>query len=174
MHKQEIADLLEENYHNLLVWLENHDDGNWTHGPENEWTTGQQALYLLKNIIPLNDALSMPRFLLKYVYGTANRPVRDNDSIVNQLQELLQSKEYQPTIRRQKLNRPKFKDKTYLMTRLQVESKKLQYKTRRISDKNLDTLLLPHPELGKIPIREILICNAIKVKHHTKLLQEKY
>lgn len=174
MHKDNIADLLEENYRGLLLWLEEQDDDQWSCGPDNKWTTGQHALHLLQRIKPLNDALSMPRFLLRYAYGVTNRPLHDYDKIVECYHERLKENKEHSSNDPQKLKAPKRNDKRYLLTRLQVESKKLQYKTRRISDKNLDTLVLPHPLMGKMPIREILILNAYHVAHHTQILQEKY
>jgi hypothetical protein len=65
-------------------------------------------------------------------------------------------------------------DKQYLLNRLQVESKKLQYKTRKMSDKNLDILILPHPLMGKMPVRELLMWTSYHVEHHTKQLIESY
>ena len=174
MHKDEIADLLEEKYHALISFLENQDDEKWTQGPENKWTSGQQALHLLKSIVPLNDILSMPRFLFKLFFGKTNVQLRDYNTIINNYQEELKSWEGKTIKGSQNIRVPKIKDKAYILTRLQVESKKLQYKIRRISDKNLDTLVLPHSVMGKMPIREILMLNAYHVEHHTKQLKEKY
>lgn len=174
MHKDKIADLLEEKHHILLHWLEKQDDEKWNYGPENKWTTGQQALHLLKSIKPLNDVLSMPRFLFKYTLGTTNAEIRDYETIVRSYLIQLEEFKNRPDKKSKTLKVPKLGDKRYILTRLQVESKKLQYKIRRISDKNLDTLVLPHPIMGKMPIREILMLTAYHVEHHTKQLQEMY
>ena len=174
MHKDEIADLLEEKYHSLLDWLEKQDDDKWIIGPENKWTSGQQALHLLKSIKPLNDVLSMPRFLFKYTLGTTNAQIRDYETIVSKYLEQLEAFKKNSIKSPKKLKVPTIQDKRYLLTRLQVESKKLQYKTRRISDRNLDTLVLPHPVMGKMPIREILMWTAYHAEYHTKKLQAKY
>ena len=174
MHQDEIADLLEEKYHTLLDWLEKQENDKWTLGPENKWTTGQHALHLLKSIKPLNDVLSMPRFLFKYTLGTTTAEIRDYETIVSSYLEQLEEFKKNSTNPPKKLKVPTLQDKRYLLTRLQVESKKLQYKIRRISDRNLDTLVLPHPVMGKMPIREILMWTAYHAEHHTKQLQESY
>ncbi len=174
MHKDEIADLLEEKYHTLLNWLEVQDDEKWTQGPEGKWTSGQQALHLLQSIKPLNDVLSLPRFWYKYAYGLNNRELRDYDTIVQRYLQRLEDYKKNPRKASKTLRIPKLKDKRYILNRLQVESKKLQYKTRRISDKNLDTLVLPHPIMGKMPVRELLMWTAYHAEHHTKQLQESY
>ncbi|WP_283635382.1 DinB family protein [Aquaticitalea lipolytica] len=174
MDKQSIADILEEKNQNLLTWLEKQDPEKWQKGPEGKWTTGQQALHLLQSIKPLNDALSMPKFLLRYKFGKANREVRDYETVVLRYQDRLKEAQGRTFKGSQNMKVPNLKEKEYILTRLQVENKKLQYKTKKMSDKNLDTLILPHPLMGKMPVREIIMWTAYHIEHHTKTLQEKY
>lgn len=174
MHKDEIADLLEEKYHALLDWLEKQDDEKWTQGPDGKWTTGQLALHLLQSITPLNNALSMPKILLRYRFGKNNRALRDFDTVVKRYQECLKDAKEKTFEDSKNMKVPKIEDKNYILTRLQVESKKLQYKTRKISDENLDGLVLPHPLMGMMPIREILMWSAYHVEHHNHTLQVNY
>jgi uncharacterized damage-inducible protein DinB len=174
MDKQSIADILEEKNQNLLTWLEKQDPEKWQKGPEGKWTTGQQALHLLQSIKPLNDALSMPKFLLRYKFGKANREVRDYETVVQRYQDRLKEAQGLTFRGSQNMKVPNLKEKEYILTRLQVENKKLQYKTKKMSDKNLDTLILPHPLMGKMPVREIIMWTAYHIEHHTKTLQEKY
>lgn len=174
MDKQSIADLLEDKNQKLLTWLEQQDPEKWQEGPEGKWTTGQQALHLLQSIKPLNDALSMPKFILRYKFGKANREVRNYETIVQRYQERLKEAQGRTFRGSQNMKIPNIKEKAYILTRLQVESKKLQYKTRKMSDKNLDTLILPHPLMGKMLVREIIMWTAHHIEHHTQTLQEKY
>lgn len=174
MDKETIANLLEEKNLSLLDWLEHQDSEKWEKGPEGKWTTGQQALHLLQSIKPLNDALSMPKFLLRYKFGKSNRELRDYESIVKKYQDRLNEVQGKTFKASQNMKVPTLKDKKYILCRLQVENKKLQYKTKKISDKTLDTLILPHPLMGKMPIREIIMWTAHHIEHHTKTLQEKY
>ena len=174
MHKYDIADLLEEKYSELITWFENQPNEFWTQGPEGKWTTGQQALHLLQSIIPLNNALSMPKFLLRYKFGIANRPFRHYNEIVKRYQERLLEAKGKTFKGSQNMKVPPLSDKHYILNRLQTEQKKLQYKTRRISDRHLDLLVLPHPLMGKMPVREIIMWTACHVEHHTKTLKENY
>ncbi|MFC4721824.1 DinB family protein [Geojedonia litorea] len=175
MEKEAIADLIDEKHQYLIEWLSSHDDEKWEQGPEGKWTTGQQTLHLLQSIKPLNDALSFPKFILRYKFGKANRPVRDYQTVVSRYQERLKNVPegiVSPFSKGMRV--PKLSDKKYLLNRLQVESKKLQYKTRKLSDVNLDTLILPHPLMGKMPVRELLMWTAYHVEHHTIQLQQHY
>ena len=174
MDKDDIADLIEVKHAELISWLENQPNESWTIGPEGKWTTGQQALHLLQSIIPLNNALSMPKLLLRFKFGKANRPVRDYEAIVKRYQERLLDAKGKTFKGSQNMKVPKLSDKQYLLNRLQIEEKKLQYKTRKISDKNLDSVVLPHPLMGKMPVREIIMWTAHHIEHHTETLKAYY
>jgi hypothetical protein len=174
MDKEDIANLIDAKHAELISWLINQPEDSWTLGPEGKWTTGQQALHLLQSIKPLNSALSMPKFLLRYKFGKANRPVRDYNTIVNRYQERLKDVKGKTYKGSQNMKVPTLKEKEFILNRLQTEQKKLQYKTKKISDKNLDTLILPHPLMGKMPIREIIMWTAHHVEHHTETLKAKY
>lgn len=174
MDKESIAELLEVKNQVLLAYLEQQASEKWQQGPEGKWTSGQQALHLLQSIKPLNDALSMPKFLLRYKFGKANREVRNYETIVERYQERLKNAQGTTFRGSQNMKVPSLKDKKYILCRLQVENKKLQYKTKKMSDKNLDTLILPHPLMGKMPVRELIMWTAHHTEHHTKILQETY
>lgn len=174
MDKDAIADLLEDKNQKLLHFLEQQDPEKWQTGPNGQWTSGQQALQLLQCIKAVNAPLSMPKFLLRLKFGKANSAIRSYDQVVTLYNELLIEKHGDPFKALKQTKVPPLKDKTYILNRLQVESKKLQYKTRKLSDHNMDTLILPHPLLGKMPIREIIMWTTHHIEHHTKTLQEKY
>lgn len=174
MDKQLIADVLEEKHQALFDWLEKQPEDKWVAGPENKWTTGQHALHLLKSIKPLNDALSMPRLLMRTMFGKNNRAVRSYEKVASRYEEKLSENLDKAELFNEKLKAPALKDRTYILNRLKTESKKLQYKTRRIRDEDLDELILPHPLMGKMAIREIIMWTAHHVEHHTNTLREKY
>lgn len=174
MDKDLIADLLEEKNQALINYFEQQTTDKWLEGPAGKWTSGQIALHLLQSIKPLNDALSMPKYLLRFKFGKYTGAIRDYETIVKDYQERLKAATgmtYKPS---QNMKPPTLKDKKYIFNRLQMEIKKLQYKTKRISDTNLDTVLLPHPLMGKMPVREMIMWTAYHIEHHTKILLERY
>lgn len=174
MDKEAITELLEEKHNTLLNWLNRQEEDDWEAGPEGKWTTGQQALHLLQSIKPLNFAMSLPRFVLKYKFGKANRDVREYDAVIQRYKDRLEEHKgatYGPSAN---MKVPPLKDKKYIINRLTVESKKLQYKTKHWKDKDLDGLILPHPLMGKMPVREMLMWTAYHVEHHTNSLLNDY
>ena len=103
-----------------------------------------------------------------------NRELRNYDAVVKRYQEKLEDAKGLTYKGSQNMKIPTLKEKDYILDRLQTENKKLQYKTKKWSDKHLDTLIIPHPLMGKMPVREIIMWTAYHVEHHTKILQEKY
>ena len=82
MNKEAIANLLEIKHNNLFTFLQSQDLEQWETGPSGKWTTGQHALHLLQSIVPLNKALSLPKFILKYKFGKSNRETRDYETVI--------------------------------------------------------------------------------------------
>jgi len=174
MDKEAIANLVDQKHQDLFLWLEHQELEHWETGPEGKWTTGQQTLHLLQSIKPLNMALSMPKFLLRYKYGKSNRLPRDYDTIVKRYHERLEDAKGKTYKGSQNMKVPTQKDKDYIINRLKVECKKLQHKTMKWKDKDLDNVILPHPLMGKMPVRELIMWTAYHVEHHTNSLKKSY
>ena len=174
MQKDDIVQNLEDAHQELFNWFDTQEEEKWEIGPDNKWTAGQHALHLLQSIQTLNKALTIPKFLLKYRFGKTNRPVREYEAVVSRYHEKLtetQGAVFGPS---RNMRIPNLNDRMDLLDRIQIENKKLQYKTNKWSDKHLDNLVLPHPLMGKMPVREIIMWTAYHVRHHTNTLKTQY
>jgi uncharacterized damage-inducible protein DinB len=174
MEKEAITSLLEEKHQQLFSWLENQPEDTFKEGPEGKWTTGQHIVHLVDSIKQVNKALSFPKFLLKYKFGSANREVRSYNEVTKRYQEKLSVNQDRARDFNIAVATPTKKRFHQLLSTLQIQNKKLQHKTQRWKNKDLDTLFLPHPLMGKMPIREIIMWTAYHTEHHTNILKEKY
>lgn len=174
MKKDDIIILLEDKHQQLFDWLAEQPEETWENGPQEKWTTGQHILHLVDSIKKLNHAMSYPKFLLKYKFGTSNRALRSYDEVTKRYQEKLALNQEKAKAFNSGLKSPTIQQKKQLLTTLQVQNKKLQHKTRKWKDKDLDNLILPHPLMGKMPIREIVMWTAHHTEHHTKTLIDKH
>ena len=174
MDKNEIVDLLETKHQELFAWLEKQPQENWELGPEEKWSTGQHIQHLVDSLQLLNNALSYPKFLLKYKFGTCNREPRDYNAVAEKYQQKILENKERARVFNQKLKKPALRERARLLTKFKIQQKKLQYKTKRINEKNLDTLLIPDPLMGKMTLREIIMWTAHHTEHHTKTLQKLY
>lgn len=174
MDKHDIADLLEEKHSALFSWLEEHPLEKWETGPTDKWTTGQHILHLVNSLELLNKALSYPKFILKYKFGVCHRETRDYETVAKKYQQKLEENQDRARNFNQKLKKPSIKERERLLTTYQIQQKKLQYKTKKISNKNLNALVIPHPLMGKMTIREIIMWTAHHTEHHLTTLQKLY
>ena len=171
MEKEDIAQLLDDAYGQYIEFVEESSEDFWLFAPKGKWTTGQHTKHLLQSTKPLNFALSLPSFVLSWKYGKSNREVRPYEQVVQRYKERLDQNKGKVYKGSQNMDVPRSADKDYLLNRLQVEHRKLEYKTRHISNKNLDKLILPHPLMGKMPLREIIMWSACHVDHHLSILE---
>ncbi len=174
MDKKAISELLEQKHHELFEWLEKEPAEKWMSGPEGKWTVGQHVQHLLNSLQLLNHAMSFPSFLLKYKYGVANRPLRSYEDVAKRYEEKLAANLERAQKFNQKLKIPSNTKKESIITSLKIQNKKLQHKTLKWKDKNLDNLILPHPLMGKMPVRELVMWTAHHTEHHLHSLKNKY
>jgi len=174
MDKKQIISLLEEKHQELFNWLIQQEGNYWEKGPEEKWTTGQHIQHLVDSIKKLNYALSIPSFILKMKFGTSNREVRSYNEVAERYKDKLIQFRDKAREFNQGVATPNQKNMLKLISTLKVQNKKLQSKTNKLSNHKLDNLILPHPLLGKMPLREIIMWTAYHTEHHTKDLIENY
>ena len=170
--KEEIIPQLQLQFDQVLAWAKTQPIEAITEGPADKWTSGQQLRHILMSVEPLNMALRLPKFQLKMMFGKANREARDFDAVKKRYYERLAeggkaSKEYIP-----KTVEPK--DKAGLLEDIAKNRDKLIKAIGKWKEEDLDAFILPHPLMGKMPVREILFFTVFHTEHHYKKLQEDY
>ncbi len=174
MQKAQLADLLNEKHNSLAQWLQAHPSEKWTVGPAGKWTTGQHIVHLIQSTKPLLLALSLPALILRFRFGKANRPSRDYATVVARYHERLAKSTGVVSPFSQKMPIPQPAEKAKLMTEMAALNEKVNKKMSRFSEAQLDRLLVPHPLMGKMTLREILMWNAYHTEHHHNILEEKH
>lgn len=174
MTNSELLNLTNQKFQNLFDFLETHDLDKWNKGPEGKWTSGQHIMHLIQSAKPLNRALGLPMFILWYKFGKANRPPRTYDDVVAKYHRKL--KEVGNIVSPFSKNMPETpkEGKHEIIDILSKEKKILLKKISKISEKSLDKYLIPHPLMGRMLIREMIMWNAYHIEHHQTILEEKY
>ena len=124
MTKEEIAIILDEKHQELINLISNKSYEFWLKAPENKWTVGQHVLHLLEASKLLNKALSYPKFILKYKFGTSNRHSRSYEMVARRYQEKLSQNQERAKKFNQDLRIPTVSEKETLISELNIESKK--------------------------------------------------
>lgn len=174
MNKQEIIQLLDSKHEALYTFLEQQSSNKWENGPEGKWTTSQHVLHLVQSAQYLNKALGYPKFVLRYKFGKSNRVPRAYDAIIKRYNERLEGVKGITFGPSRSMRVPTIEEKTTLIKQLKTQESLLKKRTKKWRDKHLDNLLLPHPLMGRMPVREIIMWSAYHVEHHAKTLEEQY
>jgi len=169
MKKNEIAEKLKANYSNIVDLVDNLDKKEFLNHPKGKWSAGQQTEHLIKSIRPLNLALLLPNFVLKFVLGKAKRPSRTYDELVKKYQSKLHLGKAAPN--RYKPKAVSYAEKTALLNTLDKQVKTLTERLATYSEEELDKLILPHPLIGKITLREMMYFTIYHAEHHEKLIR---
>lgn len=166
MNKNEIQRLLKENHFRFTNHITALSDSDFLFSNHGKWTAGQQLDHMVKSVRPVALAFRLPAFLLKMIFGKANRSSKDYNALVEKYKQKLTAggKASAPFI-------PKsvsVADKEKLSKRLHALVETLVKQVDSFSEEKLDQLILPHPLLGKLTFREMLYFTIYHVEHHEK------
>ena len=168
MDKAQLKQALTFHHSNFLNLIESIPDKDFHVGIGGKWSTSQQLEHIIKSIGPVRLAFFLPASILKMVFGTSNRPSRSYEGLVEKYLGKLSAGGKAP---------PRFIPSGQT-TEVRANATKLRHLTESLADnvdsfseKQLDFLLLPHPLLGKLTLREMLYFTIYHVQHHHKQIR---
>lgn len=162
--KGEITDQLNANHTGFANMVDALDEKEFSSAPTGKWTAGQQLLHIYLSLKPLTGALGMPKIALKALIGTTKRASMDYDGVVEKYREALEKGGVAPSTF---VPEPVlYKSKAALIEKLKKNLSKLSDNLSKYSEGELDQILLPHPLLGKLTLREMLYFTIYHVGHH--------
>ena len=166
MNRAQITNALYEKHQDFIKTLEALSSQEFQLAPEGKWSASEQLDHIYRSVKPLNKAFAMPLAVLKLKFGLAKKPSRSYEVLVSDYQEaLLEKKDFAIPSDFTPKNHENASRATRLM-KLEKLVKKLGNHMKRLSEKELDTYVLPHPLLGKLTLREMLYFTCYHVMHH--------
>ncbi len=170
MNKVEIKARLDETYDHFLKFIGNLSEDEFNYAPEGKWSAGQQAQHLIKSTKPLIQGLGVPKFMIKYKFGKANRPSRTYNELVERYKQKLTTMEGDPpgpfvpkTV--------EFKDYDRLAKQQKDILSKIDEKLAKWTEDQLDQYIVPHQLLGKVTVREMLYFTIYHAEHHQNVVK---
>ncbi len=82
MEKDSIIDKLKSNHHRFTALLLALPLEEYEREPNAKWSPGQHLDHIHRSVKPVTQAFGMPKFLLKWIFGKANRPSRNFEELV--------------------------------------------------------------------------------------------
>lgn len=170
--KQEIVTAFVVENTAVHTFFANIEDGSFFAAPEGVWSPAENIVHLIQSVSPVIMALNLPKTALRLRFGKAkqaSRPLAQvRDSYVNiALAGGGQAGgAFLPEV---KIHSPA--EKARILVKWQKKGAALQAAINKWSEKALDSYVLPHPLLGKMTVREILLFTLYHNLHHVNDVQ---
>ena len=167
MTKTDIIRELTYRHEHFATFITTMSDDDFLFAPNGKWTAGQQLEHIYRAVNALVLPFRLPKFVLKMLFGTANRPSRDYDALVAKYHAKLAAggraagRFVPPPVA--------YNHREMLRSRLLQSVQKLCKALEHYSEEDLDRYILPHPLLGKITLREMMYFTMYHVEHHSAL-----
>ena len=166
MEISELQKKLKESHVHFIGTINRVADADFTNSINQKWTAGQQLDHIIKSVAPVNQAFMLPGFMLKLSFGKANRPSRTYDQLVEKYQGKLKEGGRAPG--RFVPASISVSERAALISKLEKLVASLSARVEGFSEKQLDLLILPHPLLGKLTLREMIYFTIYHAGHHEK------
>lgn len=147
------------------------DQNEFEANVNHKWSAGQDLVHLIKVLGIVNIGFTLPKFVLRLLYGMNKAEPRSFEQLQMMYQNGLAGGAKAPSIY---VPKPVlFKYKNELIRKHQVSNEKFIHKMNAHTDFELDHYLLPHPILGKVSLRELALFTSFHTMHHFELLKSK-
>lgn len=165
MNKTEIIDKLRLEYGSFAELLGGLSEADFSFSLNSEkWAAGQQIDHLCRSVAPLNKGLRAPEFALKAMFGKADRPSASYEELVSRYRSELAAGGTAPEPFRP--DPIPFDQLEELAARLSDLVETLCQRIAGMEEEKLDVIMLPHPLLGKLTLREMFYFTIYHAEHH--------
>ena len=173
MNRSAINEDIRQSYLDINNWLKNQALEKFEQGPEGKWDTSQHLDHIIQTAQMITKALKYPKFVLRYKFGKPNRPIRPKEDVIQRYQEKLKLIPAGVTAP-MTINKHPAENKSQIMDALSHSNEKLIKTINKWHEDKLDKHLLPHPLMGRMIIREMIMWHSYHNLHHLNILKEKY
>jgi DinB superfamily len=136
-----------------------------------KWSAGQDLVHLIKLLRILNIAYLIPKPLLGLLYGINKKEQRSFEHMQSLYKNALANGAKSPSIY---IPKPVlFANKSSLIKKHQALNESFIKKINKLTEVELDSFRLPHPILGKVSLRELVLFTSFHTIHHLELLKLK-
>jgi hypothetical protein len=175
--QQPMYDIIENNLAALVADIEKVEEAAFfqPQGEQNEkWSIAENVVHLEMSVRPLKLVFGLPRLVLWWRFGKANRPSRTAAELKARYEARLLEAKGLPT---PDGFAPKIKadfDKKTIIARCIAQHKAALNLAKAYPESALDAYVVPHPLLGKITLRELIHFTGFHIKTHHDIILRTY
>lgn len=162
MTKQELIKAFCNNHHEMIDYVTSLTDEQFTFSNNGKWTAGQQFQHVYLTIAVFPRVLSSKDFILQK-FGTINRAGWSYNTLIeNYLKTSRQApQQYLP-------EQVSPEQKATIAADIHNVLPTIKQLLDQYTEEELDTLVLPHPLLGNLTIREMFYLMGYHATHHLR------
>ena len=138
------------------------------------WSPSEHVRHLTRSMTPLLPALRMPRSALRLLFGAATVPSRPYDAIEAAYLRALDAGgtagRYAPTPEKATLDTAR---RDAIMDAHSETLRGMTQALERWTEAQIDSYRLPHPLLGKLTVREMMLFTLIHNQHHVQVAERR-
>lgn len=170
MTKQIIINSLTEKYGDFVSFINVLTTDKYLYSHKEKWTAEQQLEHIILCVKPLVQVFNMDKENIRKTFGQTDKKSRSYEIVLKEYIEKLTSGEKAPE---RFIPKESFSiTKETLTSTLQNLIKELSLSVDSFSEQELDSLLIPHPLLGSLTLREMLYNAIYHVEHHQNLAKQ--
>jgi hypothetical protein len=164
MTKQEIINLTNEKYQSFINYINSLTNEDYLFRYQQKWTAENQLEHMVICSKPIAKVFSMDKLMIEQNFGLTDKGSRSYDVLLNHYYRELKEGGKAPE---RFVPEPKSQNqKETLIAKLTGLVKDLSAGINNFTEKELDALLIPHPLLGNLTLREMLYNAIYHVQHH--------
>lgn len=139
------------------------------------WSPAVHLRHLARATRPVAQALALPRWMLRLRFGRATAPSRNFDALVADYRAALAAGgQASPAfVPRAATRDASHEARVAILQGWDRSVRQLERTARSWREHELDALRLPHPLLGKLTIREMLLFTVYHTAHHLRLVESR-
>lgn len=138
------------------------------------WSPSEHVRHLTRSMTPLLPALRMPRPALRLLFGAATAPSRSYDDIEAAYMLALAAGgtagRYAPTPERSPLDAAR---RDAIMDAHSETLRGMTQALERWTEAQIDAYRLPHPLLGRLTVREMMLFTLLHNQHHVQVAERR-
>jgi uncharacterized damage-inducible protein DinB len=162
MTTHKLLEAFYNNHEELIGYVDALTAEEYNYRHDDKWTAGQQLTHVYLCLLPFLKILASKEVIAQK-FGTADRPTWDYDEVIAR---------YLKTSRRAperfEPGPVPFEGKAKLVADFHAILPAIQQLLRTFTDDELDSLVLPHPLLGNLTIREMFFLMTYHATHHLR------
>jgi hypothetical protein len=167
MNIPEIQQKLIENHRHFTDYMETVPGDVFGISKNGKWSPGQQLDHIRRSVQPLAQGFRLPKWLIKMIFGRSNWPGRTYDELVKKYTQKLEeggraSGRFMP-------KEIGLAEREKLISSLNADVQSLTRNLNKFTESEMENIVLPHPLLGKLTIKEMMYFTIYHAEHHLTL-----